>query len=149
TILGEYQLHSEDKLEIRSVDGRQFISDAIRLLPSADVPEVGKRGDMRIAVISDLNSGLGAINYEWQVDSIIQRIPRIWKPDLVISGGDLVAGMGISDPEHLQKMWDAFAAHIVEPLNNNGIPFAFTLGNHDGPRSYKIEHDFTKAYWNE
>ncbi|RXJ50224.1 phosphodiester glycosidase family protein [Gelidibacter gilvus] len=149
TVLGEFQLQPEDFLEIRSTSGNQFISDAIRLLPSAEIPEVGKRGDMRIAVISDLNSGLGAINYEWQVDSIVQRIPRIWKPDLVISGGDLVAGMGVSDPEHLQKMWDVFSAHIVEPLNRNGIPFAFTLGNHDGPRSYKIEHDFTRTYWNE
>lgn len=149
TILGDFQLKPQDFLEIRSTSGHQFSSDAIRLLPSGDIPEVGKRGDMRIAVISDLNSGLGAINYEWQVDSIVQRIPRIWKPDLVISGGDLVAGMGVSDPDHLQKMWDAFTEHIVAPLNNNGIPFAFTLGNHDGPRSYTIEHAFTKAYWNE
>lgn len=149
TVLGEFQLHPNDSLEIRSISGDQFVADAVRLLPSAEIPEVGKRGDLRIAVISDLNSGLGAIDYEWQVDSIVQRIPRIWKPDLVISGGDLVAGMGVSDPEHLQKMWDAFSAHIVEPLNENGIPFAFTLGNHDGPRSYTIEHDFTRTYWNE
>ncbi len=149
TILGEFQLKTNDSLEIRSSSGQQFISDAIRLIPSADIPEVPLRGDMRIAVISDLNSGLGAIDYEWQVDSIIQRIPRLWKPDLVISGGDLVAGMGISESDHLQKMWDGFTEHIAAPLNKNGIPFAFTLGNHDGPRSYKAEHDFTKAYWNE
>ena len=148
-ILGDFQLKSEDSLEIRSTTGNQFITDAIRLIPSADIPEVPKRGDMRIAVISDLNSGLGAIDYEWQVDSIVQRIPRIWKPDLVISGGDLVAGMGISETDHLQKMWDGFTKHIAAPLNKEDIPFAFTLGNHDGPRSYKIEHDFTKAYWNE
>ncbi|MGC1632006.1 MAG: phosphodiester glycosidase family protein, partial [Gelidibacter sp.] len=149
TILGDFQLKPEDWLEIRSLSGKQFISDALRLIPSADIPEVPKRGDLRIAVISDLNSGLGAVDYEWQVDSIIQRIPRIWKPDLVISGGDLVAGMGISDTAHLQRMWDGFTKHIAEPLNKNGIPFAFSLGNHDGPRSYKIEHDFTRAYWNQ
>lgn len=148
-ILGEFQLSSTDSLEIQSTSGNQFISDAIRLLPSKDIPEVPARGDLRVAVISDLNSGLGAIDYEWQVDSIVQRIPRIWQPDLVISGGDLVAGMGVSDPDHLQKMWDAFTVHIVAPLNNQGIPFAFTLGNHDGPRSYKVEHDFAKAYWNQ
>ena len=149
TVLGEFQLQPNDSLEIRSLQGNQFITDAIRLLPSAEVPEDQTRGDMRIAVISDLNSGLGAINYEWQVDSIVQRIPRIWKPDLVISGGDLVAGMGVSDPAHLQKMWDAFSSHIAQPLNSKGIPFAFTLGNHDGPRSYQLEHDFTRTYWNE
>ena len=149
TVLGEFQLKQGDSLEIRSNSGNQFISDAVRLIPSADIPEVPVRGDMRIAVISDLNSGLGAVDYEWQVDSIIQRIPRIWKPDLVISGGDLVAGMGVSETDHLQKMWDGFIDHIAAPLNKNGIPFAFTLGNHDGPRSYKVEHDFAKAYWNQ
>ena len=149
TVLGDFQLKPEDSLEIRSSKGNHFTSDAIRLIPSADIPEVPKRGDMRIAVISDLNSGLGAVDYEWQVDSIIQRIPRIWKPDLVISGGDLVAGMGISKTDHLQKMWDGFIKHIAAPLNEHSIPFAFTLGNHDGPRSYKVEHDFAKAYWNE
>ena len=56
-------------------------------------PELPVRGDVRIAVISDLNSGLGAADYEWQVDSIISRIPRIWNPDLVLCGGDMVAGM--------------------------------------------------------
>lgn len=148
-ILGEFQLSSKDSLEIQSTHGNQFVSDAIRLLPSAEIPEVPARGDLRVAVISDLNSGLGAIDYEWQVDSIVQRIPRIWKPDLVISGGDLVAGMGVSDPDHLQKMWDAFTKHIAAPLNDNNIPFAFTLGNHDGPRAYKVEHAFTKTYWNQ
>ncbi|TXE07920.1 hypothetical protein ES711_10860 [Gelidibacter salicanalis] len=149
TVLGHFQLKSGDSLEIRSTNSQQFISDAIRLVPIKDIPEVPKRGDFRIAVISDLNSGLGAINYEWQVDSIIQRIPNIWDPDLVISGGDLVAGMGISETDHLQKMWDGFSKHIVTPLHKLGIPFAFTLGNHDGPRNYKVEHDFTKAYWKE
>ncbi|MEO7282544.1 metallophosphoesterase, partial [Gelidibacter sp.] len=149
TILGNFQLKPEDFLEIRSPSGKQFISDAIRLIPSVEIPETPQRGDLRIAVISDLNSGLGAVDYEWQVDSIIQRIPRIWKPDLVISGGDLIAGMGISETEHLQRMWDGFTKHIAEPLNKKGIPFAFTLGNHDGPRSYKIEHDFARSYWNQ
>ncbi|OBX25366.1 phosphodiester glycosidase family protein [Gelidibacter algens] len=148
-ILGDYQLTPEDSLEIRSTKGNQFISDAVRLVPIHDIPEVPKRGDLRIGVISDLNSGLGAVDYEWQVDSIINRMPRIWKPDLVISGGDLVAGMGISDTDHLQKMWDGFTKHIAAPLIKNGIPFAFTLGNHDGPRSYKVEHDFANAYWNK
>ncbi len=109
-------------------------TDAIRLVAKKGSPVLPKRGDLRIAVISDLNSGLGAANYEWQVDSIINRIPKIWQPDLVICGGDMVAGMGVSETAQLQEMWNGFKEHIIEPLHKEKIPFAFTLGNHDGPR---------------
>lgn len=149
-VLGTYTLGAGDKLEVLSSGKKgMLVTDAIRLVSVKNSPELPKRGDVRIAVISDLNSGLGAADYEWQVDSIINRIPRIWHPDLVISGGDMVAGMGINDTIRLQKMWDAFEMHIAKPLQEANIPFAFTLGNHDGPRSYPIEHNFTRNYWNK
>jgi Icc-related predicted phosphoesterase len=149
-VLGNYLLNQNDKIEILSRgDEGKLITDAIRLVTVRDSPELPLRGDVRIAVISDLNSGLGAADYEWQVDSIIQRIPRLWQPDLVISGGDMVAGMGINDTVHLQKMWDGFDKHIAQPLRHSNIPFAFTLGNHDGPRSHPVERNFTRKYWNK
>ena len=149
-VLGNYLLNENDKLEILSTDSDgKLITDAIRLVAAKNSPVLPQRGDVRIAVISDLNSGLGAADYEWQVDSIINRIPRIWKPDLVISGGDMVAGMGINDTVHLQRMWDGFDKHIAKPLRDSNIPFAFTLGNHDGPRSHPVERDFTRNYWNK
>lgn len=149
-VLGNYLLSENDKLEILS-GGKEgkLVTDAIRLVAARNSPELPQRGDVRIAVISDLNSGLGAADYEWQVDSIINRIPRIWKPDLVISGGDMVAGMGINDTVHLQKMWNGFDKHIAKPLRDSKIPFAFTLGNHDGPRFHPVERDFTRNYWNK
>src|SRR5690606_35651134 len=149
-VLGNYLLNDNDKLEILGggKDGK-LVTDAIRLIAAKNSPELPKRGDVRIAVVSDLNSGLGAADYEWQVDSIINRIPKIWKPDLVISGGDMVAGMGINDTVHLQKMWDGFDKHIAKPLRDSNIPFAFTLGNHDGPRSHPVERNFTRNFWNQ
>ena len=149
-VLGNYLLNENDKLEILSgAEDGKLVADAIRLVAAKNSPELPQRGDVRIAVISDLNSGLGAAEYEWQVDSIINRIPRIWKPDLVISGGDMVAGMGISDTVQLQKMWDGFDKHIAQPLRDAKVPFAFTLGNHDGPRSHPVERNFTRNYWNK
>jgi hypothetical protein len=149
-VLGNYLLGEKDKLEILN-SGKQgkLVTDAIRLVAAKNSPELPQRGDLRIAVISDLNSGLGAADYEWQVDSIMKRIPRIWQPDLVISGGDMVAGMGINDTLQLQKMWDGFDKHIAQPLRDSDIPFGFTLGNHDGPRSHPVERGFTRKYWNK
>src|SRR5690606_36336977 len=149
-VLGNYLLNENDKLEILGGDKEgKLVTDAVRLVAAKNSPELPERGNVRIAVISDLNSGLGADDYEWQVDSIINRIPRLWKPDLVISGGDMVAGMGINDTVQLQKMWNGFDKHIAQPLRDSNIPFAFTLGNHDGPRSHPIERDFTRNYWNK
>ncbi|GGW30893.1 hypothetical protein GCM10007383_15140 [Arenibacter certesii] len=146
-VLGSFHLGAGDMIEIMGGGEGKFTTDAIRLVSKKDFPELPERGAMRIAVISDLNSGLGAADYEWQVDSIMQRIPRIWKPDLVLCGGDMVAGMGISDTLQLKKMWDGFNKHIMDPLDKAQIPFAFTVGNHDGPRSYPIEHEATRKFW--
>lgn len=148
-VLGDYLIGSENSLEIvgGTTQGKMQV-DAIRLVATKESPELPQRGDLRLAVISDLNSGLGAADYQWQVDSIIQRIPRLWKPDLVVSGGDMVAGMGISDTTHLRKMWAGFEKHIAAPLRQAGIPLAFTLGNHDGPRSYPLERKIAQEFWN-
>jgi Icc-related predicted phosphoesterase len=148
-VLGNYWLTHGDYLEVISHTGQgKIIADAIRLVHLGLLQHQPQRGDLRIAVISDLNSGLGSATYEWQVDSIMQRIPPGWKPDLVLCGGDMVAGMGVSDTATLTKMWNGFDEHIAAPLRKNKIPFAFTIGNHDGPRSYPLERKATAAYWN-
>lgn len=147
-VLGNYWLTNGDYLEVISHTGQgKIVTDAIRLVHLGALQHQPQRGDLRIAVVSDLNSGLGSATYEWQVDSIMQRIPRSWKPDLVLCGGDMVAGMGVSDTATLTKMWRGFDERIAAPLRKNNIPFAFTIGNHDGPRSYPIERKATAAYW--
>jgi Icc-related predicted phosphoesterase len=147
-VLGDFVLTPGSYLElIGGGNEGKIVMDALRLVALEKFPRQRRRGDLRVAVISDLNSGLGAASYEWQVDSIINRIPRIWQPDLVICGGDMVAGMGISDTATLARMWAGFDKHIAAPLRKAGIPFAFTLGNHDGPRSYPVERKAAKNYW--
>lgn len=149
-VLGNFVLSPGSYLELVGTgqDGK-MVMDALRLVPLEKYPRQARRGDLQVAVISDLNSGLGAASYEWQVDSIISRITRIWKPDLVICGGDMVAGMGVSDTATLTRMWAGFDKHIAAPLRKAGIPFAFTLGNHDGPRSYPVERKAAKNYWTD
>ncbi len=116
-----------------------------------DVNVIPARGDFRIAVISDFNASFGSTSYEFQVDSIIQRIPRLWAPDMVVSAGDMVAGQStaLTEPE-LQAMWDAFEVKIAEPLRSAGIPFMFTTGNHDGSKSgaFELEREVMARYWN-
>jgi hypothetical protein len=114
------------------------------------------RGDARIVVISDLNSQYGSTDYEPEVDRMIALVPD-WQPDLVLCGGDMVAGQKPSlTQSQIQAMWNAFDQHVSAPLRQANIPFGFTVGNHDasGARSlnggflFAQERDLAAAYWN-
>lgn len=129
------------RFEVKAVNGEvgQRIYNA-KIIP--------KRGDYRIAVVSDLNSEFGSVKYEYQVDSIMQRIPRMFKPNMVVCGGDMVAGQSRSlTATQLDAMWAAFDTKIATPLRNANIPFAFTVGNHDGSDGYPLERERTENYW--
>jgi len=114
------------------------------------------RGDVRIVVISDLNSQYGSTNYEPEVDKAIALIPN-WQPNLVLCGGDMIAGQKRSLSEsQIEAMWAAFDRHIAAPLRDSGIPFGFTIGNHDGSGAlvrgeliFQNERELASAYWNE
>lgn len=110
----------------------------------------------RIVVISDLNSQYGSTDYEPEVDKAIALIPT-WKPDLVICGGDMVAGEDPSlSQDQVRAMWAAFDRHVSAPLRQAGIPYGFTLGNHDassaqaasGSFLFGQERNLAAAYWN-
>lgn len=114
------------------------------------------KGEVRIVVISDLNSQYGSTNYEPEVDQAITLIPD-WKPDLVLCGGDMVAGQKRSlTKAQIQAMWSAFDEHIAAPLRQANIPFGFTIGNHDGSGAinqgkftFQLDRDLASAYWNK
>lgn len=115
------------------------------------------RGDVRIVVISDLNSQYGATSYETEVDKAIALIPD-WQPDLVLCGGDMVAGQYPSlTKSEIRAMWAAFDQHISAPLRRVGLPFGFTIGNHDasaalavsGKFLFKQEREQASLYWND
>ncbi|WP_207433030.1 phosphodiester glycosidase family protein [Sabulibacter ruber] len=106
------------------------------------------RGDFRLAVISDLNSGFGSVTYEWQVDSIMQRIPRLWQPDMVVAGGDMIAGQSASlNATQVANMWNGFDNKVAKPLREAGIPFAFTMGNHDAAAGMPVDRQEALNYW--
>ena len=113
------------------------------------------RGDVRLVVISDLNSRYGSTTYRADVEKAVQILPD-WRPDLVICGGDMVAGQSASlSRADLQAMWTAFSEKILTPIRDAGLPFAFTLGNHDASSSfsqgrylYAQERQEADAFWN-
>ncbi len=114
------------------------------------------RHDLRLVVISDLNSAYGSTDYEPEVDRGIALVP-FWQPDLVVCSGDMVAGQNPSlSRDRIDAMWQAFDDHITAPLRQQKIPYGFTLGNHDASSALGVrqqylfsqERDRAAAYWN-
>ena len=114
-----------------------------------------QRGDVRLVVISDLNSAYGATNYRAEVLDAI-KILSAWEPDLVICAGDMVAGqsLNLTRPQ-VQAMWTAFDQKVFMPIRRTNLPYAFTLGNHDASSQlnfkrqfvYTVDRDVAQAYW--
>jgi len=115
------------------------------------------RQDMRLVVISDLNSAYGSTTYDPEVDQAITLLP-FWQPDLVVCGGDMVAGQDRRlTPDQFKAMWQAFDDHVAAPLRQQNLPFGFTVGNHDASSAtgannsflFQRERDLASAYWSD
>jgi hypothetical protein len=115
------------------------------------------RRDVRVVAISDLNSAYGSTDYDPEIDKAIQLLP-FWQPDLVVCSGDMVAGQDLTlTPEQINAMWQAFDDHVAAPLRNQGVPYGFTMGNHDASSAtgvndtflFKQERDLARRYWND
>lgn len=115
------------------------------------------RGDIRLAVISDLNSAYGSTDYEPEVDKAIALLP-FWQPDMVACSGDMVAGQYPSlTEEQMKAMWAAFDDHVAAPLRRAKLPYGFTMGNHDASSARSVagkflfsrERDVASKYWND
>lgn len=86
----------------------------------------------RLVLLSDFNGAYGEVSYPPALTRSVGRVLNDWKPDLVVSAGDLVAGQKASLTDtQVRAMWAAFERDVRGPLARAGIPFAFTLGNHD------------------
>jgi 3',5'-cyclic AMP phosphodiesterase CpdA len=112
------------------------------------------RGDVRLVIISDLNSQYGSTEYRPEVLKGVELIPD-WQPDLVLCGGDMVAGqkLGLTQTQ-ITTMWAAFDRQILNPLRQAGLPFALTLGNHDASSSqsqgkfvFELDRQEAARYW--
>lgn len=113
------------------------------------------RGDVRLMVISDLNSAYGSTDYEPEVDQGI-KFAAFWQPDMVLCSGDMVAGQDPSlTPDQIRAMWEAFDQHVAAPLRDANFPYGFTIGNHDASGALSIggaflfqqERNLANEYW--
>jgi hypothetical protein len=107
---------------------------------------------VRIAVLSDLNSAYGSTRYGPQVAAVVAHVATVWRPELVLIAGDMIAGQRPSlTDENVRAMWAAFDDVVARPFREAGIPLAFTLGNHDGSAHPGHERDRALAaeYWRQ
>lgn len=110
----------------------------LSLLFLLSVPLWAETLTKRIAIISDFNNSYGSTQYGADVKKAIGRLGDI-RPDLILSTGDMVAGQkaGLD----YQAMWNAFHDTVTLPIRNFGIPFAVTVGNHDGSGYPKFKNE--------
>ena len=109
--------------------------------------EKKRNKSLKICVISDLNSSYGSTNYADEVKSVIEKLKDI-KPDIVLCGGDMVAGQKSTlTEENIHSMWTSFKTTVLNPINELNIPFGFTIGNHDASPSYLLDRTLSQKFW--
>ena len=104
---------------------------------------------LKIMVISDLNDSYGSVTYSAEVTLVIARIKDI-QPDIILCGGDMVAGQKSSiTEEQLKAMWAGFNQTVLQPIDELEIPFGFTMGNHDASPTFLKDRAAAKEFWDE
>jgi len=124
-----------------------FVSFVSSPAVAQDVAEEPQDRELTILVISDLNDSYGSTTYSDEVHDVVARIHAI-APDIILCGGDMVAGQKASlTPDQLRAMWAGFQASVLDPIHELGIPFGFTLGNHDASPNFKNDRAAASAFW--
>lgn len=102
-----------------------------------------------IAVISDLNSSYGSVTYNEYVSNVIRELVTI-KPDIILCGGDMVAGQKrLLTEGNIIDMWKGFKETVLAPIQQLNIPFGFTLGNHDASPTFFADRRIANQFWKE
>lgn len=128
---------------------------ALLTVRCSGVPETAvepARGELRIVVVSDLNSAYGSTSYEDRVSTAVDLIADRWQPDLVLAAGDMVGGQKPELSDALVRaMWESFDSVVGFPLRNAGIPFVPTIGNHDGSRypAHARDRAIARSHWRD
>lgn len=108
-----------------------------------------KNSKLKILLISDLNDSYGSVTYSKEVHEVVTRANDI-DPDIILCGGDMVAGQKASlTAGRLDSMWQAFDQSVLSPINQLGIPFGFTMGNHDASPSYHLDRAEASVFWSK
>ncbi|UBV43051.1 metallophosphoesterase [Deinococcus taeanensis] len=117
-------------------------------LLSAAPPPAAAPQAVRLAILGDFNGAYGSVTYPAPLARSVARIVNEWRPDAVLSPGDLIAGQKASlEDAQMRAMWAAFDRQVRQPLTAAGLPFAFTLGNHDGSPDVPRDRREAAAYW--
>jgi hypothetical protein len=103
--------------------------------------------DLRLGLISDLNSSYGATTYIPQVGQGLRQLLAL-KPALLVCAGDMVAGQkqGLSAGQ-LDAMWEGFERTVLTPVRQAGVPFLPAVGNHDGSPGYEADRAAVRRFW--
>lgn len=118
-----------------------------RFVESDSLKNERKDKPLKIMVISDLNDSYGSVTYSKELSSVIGRIKEI-NPDIILCGGDMVAGQKASLTEvRLTEMWNGFNENVLKPIDSLKIPFGFTMGNHDASPGYIKDRAAAKEFW--
>lgn len=113
-------------------------------------PHDPPRGDptgrsLRVVILGDINGSFGATEYAPRVLQAVRYTATLWRPELVLLPGDLVAGQSHRLPlERFAQMWAAWH-DLAHPLRAAGIPYAPTIGNHDGSSLRQTDGAFAFA----
>lgn len=114
------------------------------------------RGDVRAVVFGDFNGPYGSLTYPPAMARVVAAIVDVWRPEVVLMPGDLVAGQDRSLPiDRFAAMWEAFDVAVAAPLRSAGIPYVAAMGNHDasnlrgpdGSFAFARERDAAAVYW--
>lgn len=114
-----------------------------------EVAVVPAKGSKRIAFISDINSSYGSTDYSSHAKAAIQWIADAGhEVDLVLGAGDFIAGQsGSLRRQQIEAMWSGFGRHVYDPIRHAGIPFGFSLGNHD--INLELDREVALDYWKQ
>lgn len=139
---------------------RRLLPLLLLLLPSAAPaptapPASAAPAPFRAVLLSDFNGPYGATTYPAPLKRVMDRVLNEWRPDLLLSAGDVIGGQKASLPDERRRaMWAAFDRDVAAPLRNAGIPFAFAVGNHDGSSAggpgrfaFAADRAALEAYW--
>ena len=121
-------------------------------------PKPAEARPFRAVFLSDFNGPYGSTTYPAPLARVMQRIVNEWKPDIVLSAGDVVGAQKLTLTNAQRRaMWQAFDRNVAAPLRKAGIPSAFAVGNHDGSSLrnargrfvYQADRAALAAYWRE
>ncbi|MBU0461512.1 MAG: metallophosphoesterase, partial [Nanoarchaeota archaeon] len=94
--------------------------------PGAQPSGIAQQQGFRFIVFTDSHTRVPPSEIQ---KKLVKRMIEL-KPDLIISGGDMVSGVDGITAEEIAEHWGNFD-ELIRPIRDAGIPFLPSAGNHD------------------